>query len=135
MISHLLSLLLGALYGIHCFGRGLGSLQHCRPLIPIKLFLISSSFHQQAVLNKMFRVAAMVAVLFVHLSVLHCSSQPDHEFFSHSLDCIWVITFWILTIISVFFIQLCQSYSRLLREWLITFQFPQGKEAGGPWFG
>ena len=76
----------------------------------------------------------MVAALFVHLSVLHCSSQPDHEFFSHSLNSIRVIAFRIFAIASIFFlIQLCQPYGRLLREWLITFQFPQGKKASGPW--
>ena len=86
-------------------------------------------------MDKVFRAAAMIAVPFIHLSILYCSSQPDHEFFCHSLDSIWVITFQILPIIGIFFFQLCQAYSGFLREWLTTLQFPQGKEASGPRFG
>ena len=76
----------------------------------------------------------MIAVPFIHLSILYCSSQPDHEFFHHSLNSIRFIAFWILTIIGNFF-QLGQAYGGFLREWLTTLQFPQGKEASGPGFG
>ena len=86
-------------------------------------------------MDKVFGAAAMIAVPFICLSVLYCSSQLDHEFFCHSLDSIGVITFWILTIISVFFFQLCQAYNGFLREWLTTLQLPQGKEASGHGFG
>ena len=91
MILHLLSLLLGALYGIRCFWRGLCSLHHHHPLLPISLFLVPSSFHEWAITDKVFRAAAMIAVPFIRLSVLHCCSQLDDEFFRHSLDSIGVI--------------------------------------------
>ena len=86
-------------------------------------------------MDKVFRAAAMITVHFIYLSVLYCSSQPNHEFFCHALDSIGVIAFWILTIIGVFFFQLHQVYGRFLREWLTTLQFPQGKEVSGPGFG
>ena len=94
-----------------------------------------SSFHEWPITDKVFRAAAIIAVPFIHLSILYCSIQPDHEFFRHSLDSIRVITFQILTIVGIFFFHLHQMYSRFLREWLTTFQFPQGKEASGPRFG
>ena len=86
-------------------------------------------------MDKMLRAAAMVAVLLICLSILHCSSQLDHELLCYSLNSVWVVALWILTIISIFFLQLCQLYGRLLWEWLTTFQFSQGKETSGPWFG
>ena len=55
--------------------------------------------------------------------------------FGHSFDPIRVITFWILTIIGTFFLQLGQAYGGFLHEWLVALQFPQGKEASGPQFG
>ena len=76
----------------------------------------------------------MIAAPFIHLSILYCSSQLDHKFFCYSLDSIRVITFWFLPIISIFFLQLCQTYGRFLGEWLTTLQFPQRKEASGPRF-
>ena len=77
----------------------------------------------------------MIAAPFIHLSILYCSSQLDHELFCLSLNSIGVVAFWILTIVGVFFFQLHQAYGRFLREWLTTLQFPQGKEASGPGFG
>ena len=99
------------------------------------MFLVPSSFHEWAITDKVFRTAAMIAAPFIHLSVLYCSSQLDHEFFCHSLDSIGVFAFQILTLISIFFFQLHQAYGRFLREWLTALQFPQGKEASGPEFG
>ena len=86
-------------------------------------------------MDKVFRAAAMIAVPFICLSILYCSSQLDHEFFCHSLNSIGVVAFWILTIVGVFFFQLRQAHSWFLWEWLTTLQFPQGKEASGPGFG
>ena len=77
------------------------------PSFPFNCFLSLAAFHKRAITDKVFRAAVMVAVLLIHLGILHCSSQPDHEFFHHSLDSIWVITLWIFTIISIFFLQLC----------------------------
>ena len=124
-----------ALYGILCFWRGLGSLYCHHPLLPFNCFLSLAVFISGQLWIKVFRAAAMIAVPFVHLGILYCSSQLDHEFFHHSLNSIRVITFWILIIVSIFFFQLHQAYGRFLREWLTTLQFPQGKEASGPGFG
>ena len=86
-------------------------------------------------MDKVFRAAAMIAAPFICLSILYCSSQPDHEFFCYSLDSIRVVTFQFLPIIGAFFLQLHQTYGGFLGEWLTTLQFPQGKEASGPRFG
>ena len=96
MILCLLSLLLGARYGIHCFWRGLGSLCHHCPLLPV---FLPSSFHEWAITDKVFRAAAMIAVPFICLGILHCTSQLDHEFFHQFLDSIGVV----LTIMCIFF--------------------------------
>ena len=82
-------------------------------------------------MNKMFRTAAVITALFVRLGIFYCSSQPNHELFGHSLDPIRVITFWLLTIVSTFFLQLSQAYGGFLHERLAALQFPQGKEARG----
>ena len=76
MVLCLLSLLLGALYGICCFWRGPGS-----PLLslspPFHLTVsCPSSFHERAITDKVFGAAAMIAVPFIRLSILYCSSQP-----------------------------------------------------------
>ena len=106
------------------------------PSFPFNCFLSLAVFISGQLQDKVFRAAAMIAALFIHLGILYCSSQPNHEFFCYSLDSIRVITFWILPVISTFFFQLHQTvYSGFLGEWLATLQFPQGKEASGPRFG
>ena len=131
MVLCLLGLLLGALYGVHCFWRGLAPFAVTIPSFLFNCFLSLAVF-----MSRQLRIkcsgSCNDAVPFIHLSILYCSSQPDHEFFHHSLDSIRVVIFQILTTISVFFFQLHQMYGRFLREWLTTLQFPQGKEASGP---
>ena len=76
----------------------------------------------------------MVAAFLIHLSILKCSSESYHEFLHYSIKSIRVITIWVIAIISIFFFQLCQMYSRFLGRRLITLKFPLGKEAGSPRF-
>ena len=77
----------------------------------------------------------MVAVFLIHLGILNHSSELYHEFLHYSLESIQVITLWVIAVISIFFLQLCQMYSGFLGRRLVTLKFPQGKEAGSPRFG
>ena len=70
---------------------------------------IPGGLHKWTITNKMFGTAAVITVLFIHLGIFYCSSQPNHEFFSHSFDPIRFITFWILTVVGTFFLQLGQG--------------------------
>ena len=98
-------------------GSGLPSLS-LPPSFPFNCFLSLAVFMSGQLQIKVFRAAAMIAVPFIHLDILHCSSQLDDEFFHHSLDSIGVIAFWVLTIMCIFFFQLCQAHGRFLGEWL-----------------
>ena len=100
------------------------------PAFPFNCFLSLSVFHKWAITDEMFRAAAMVAVLLIHLGILNCSSKSYHEFLHYSLESIRVITLLGFAIISIFFFQLCQTYSRFPGRRLVALKFPQGKEAG-----
>ena len=77
----------------------------------------------------------MVAVFLICLGILNWSSKLYHEFLHYSLKSIRVITLQVIAIVSIFFLQLCQTYGRFLGRRLVTLKFPQGKEAGSPRFG
>ena len=79
-------------------------------------------------MDEMFRATAMVAALLICLGVLNHSSELYHEFFHYSLESIRVITIWALTIISIFFFQLCHTYSRFLKGGWLPLSFLRGKK-------
>ena len=70
------------------------------PLSPFNCFLSLAAFISRAVTNKMFRTAAVIAALFIHLGIFCCSFQLNHEFIGHSFNPIRVIVFLILALSS-----------------------------------
>ena len=86
-------------------------------------------------MDEMFRAAAMVTVFLICLGIFHYPCQSDHKLLGHPLNSTRVITLWVLAIACILFLQMCQVYSRLFWEWLVTLKFPQGEETSSPWFG
>ena len=104
------------------------AISHSYRHLVIKNDYFSYRGHQWTIMDKMVWAVTMVPALFILLSVLYRSSQPDHKFFRYPLDPIGIITFLILTFVYAFFIQLSKVYSGFLCDRLTTLNFLKGKK-------
>ena len=117
----------GHLWLGHLDVRGLGSLLWCCPLLSDSMGSWSGCLHQSKFTDKMFQAAAMVAVLLILLSFLHCIGQVHYELLHHTLNPIGVITLGTFFFISTILSQVCYPHCGVLTGWLL-FNFWKGKK-------
>ena len=96
---------------------------------------LTVSYNKWAIMDEMFRAAAMVTAFLNCLGLFHCPCQLDHKLLSHPLHSTRIITIWVFTISCILFFQMCQVDCRLFQKWLVTLKVSQGEEASSPWFG
>ena len=95
----------------------------------------SGSLYKWAIADEMFWASTVVAVFLICLGVFHSPCQMNHELLGYPLNSARIVTLWILIIASILFFLMCQTYSRLFQEGLMTPKFPQGEETSSPWLG
>ena len=127
---HLLSLLLGLFMAFAVARGAMAPFTIAVPSFPFNCFLHTSSFHKWAIMDEMFRAAYNgSSISYPFGPSLTCSSKLYQEFLHYSLESIKVITLYVIAVISILFLQLCQMYGGLLGRRLVTPKFPQGKES------